>query len=101
MFESKNTLYNFFNYLMKYLEISSGVSAGQLLESKSSDAHTVKHLPPFHFRFRTKSINFLAPWDPGHAFVETVARRVQPVQARAHAASPREVALLVVAPATH
>lgn len=64
------TLYNFFNYLIKYLEISSGMSVGQLLEDKNTDAHSIKHLPPFHFKFRTKSISVLAPWDPGHNFFE-------------------------------
>ena len=63
------TLYNFFSYLTKYLEISSGTEVGQLLENKHPPGHVVKHLPPVRFRYRQDSFSLLSPWENGEGFV--------------------------------
>ena len=75
------TVYNFFEYLTKYLEISSGQTAGELLESKhldvdfndhvpGKDPMVVEHLPPFKLKWKDKiDVRVLKPWPVGEEFV--------------------------------
>lgn len=76
------TVYNFFEYLIKYLEITSGQTAGELLASKhtsieTSDGSTggknpmeVEHLPPFRWKWGERiDITILKPWPVGEVFV--------------------------------
>mmetsp|Transcript_15318 Transcript_15318/g.38984 ORF Transcript_15318/g.38984 Transcript_15318/m.38984 type:complete len:526 (-) Transcript_15318:1010-2587(-) len=93
------TLYNFFSYLLMYLETTSGMTAGELLrekETNTADASGegepavedtkivsvvpssllyhpgrtwVEHLPPFRFTFRGRTVELLAPWERGEPFV--------------------------------
>ena len=76
------TVYNFFEYLIKYLEITSGQTAGELLESKHMQSEAaggpemhqksvvVEHLPPFRLKWGDR-IDFalLDPWPIGEVFV--------------------------------
>ena len=65
------TVYNFFEYLIKYLEISSGQTAGELLQSKHFQSPSgagevktvVEHLPPFRLKWGDRiDFKVLDPW---------------------------------------
>ena len=72
------TVYNFFEYLIKYLEISSGQTAGELLQSKHFQSPSgagevktvVEHLPPFRLKWGDRiDFKVLDPWPVGEVFV--------------------------------